>query len=1194
MKTKSTMTILIAMALVISVFAAVPVLSFRDAETDSPLMETSDDVAMIELESPVTPQVEGNEMSIEVMNDMQPVSQRSPVINQENWHWMYDAEWRADWVSAVGVGDVHTWYGAMRIELPAGEIQQVAFFHLDGADYMKGLIYTDNGTTPGDLIAETDEVTDPPVEQWIEEPIVDPVTIDAGHYWVVIEVADDGSYYPFGVIDPYLEDAGWLSFDGVAWQTLQDQGLDYSWMLEVYVELAPGDPPEITLTSPIGGEEWVAHTEEDITWTTEETDDPISHVNLEYSADAGSSWTLIETDLPDTGTYTWTIPNENSVQCLVRATVVDTSGRQGENVSNEFEISGFPPVPPENLIVEHHSRTVLFEDDVEGGDLGYITSTSHAEASEWDIRQHGASSGNNSWDWGDGEFNKVTDYGMLSSLITPEIEIPAEADENYGVYLTFQHWRDFGDYEGYLFDGGNVKVSFEGLEGPWYLIGPEEGYDGDIFEDYGNPLGGQPGWGGASDWTTATFDLTVLIGETVHIRWDAGVEHYEGGEGAGWRIDDIYMDVLLPDEEGTEDNLLTWDASPDEDIDEVSQYNIYRSGESNGTYEHIDSIGAKGSAQYRFIDVNRGTADDIYWWYIVRAVGANGLEEQNEAAKQEPGDPGVTPPSITLTEPVGGEEWEADTQENITWTTDEGDYTIDYVNIWFSPNAGETWNTVVTYLDDTGVYTWTVPNIHTSEAVIRTRVVDTAGRWDEDESNPFDILGTPVATPENLTVDYAEFLNADWHWMYPTGHREVTPENAVGLDGEGLWYGAIRTELPEGLITDIAYFDYADAGNVTAMVYTDAGTPVNPEPGDLVAETVEVTDLGNMEWLEMAIVDPTYIDADHYWIILEIYDLGDGYFPFGAIEPYVADAGWLSFDMVDWDETIDFGLDLSWTLEAYVQEFDDLGDSDNLVTWEQSPDEAAGTVSHYNIYRTEYQSGPWDESTLIDSVPATGANQYYYFDINMGAPDGTWWWYVVRAVGFNWYEDQNEDAVQEPDAPIETYDIPLYAGGDGDGWNFVSFNLAPQDSSLEAILTDIDGSYDKVMYHSRRIGDERLSKWLSYVPGRDEHYNNLDTWNHTMGLWIHATADDTLTIEGIPPVSTDITLHPGWTMVGLPSETAGNHGLPVEIDVIGYFNASVEYNLAYDYEPDLFVFQPGEGYWIHNPTETAVVWTVDY
>ncbi len=181
----------------------------------------------------------------------------------------------------------------------------------------------------------------------------------------------------------------------------------------------------------------------------------------------------------------------------------------------------------------------IYEDDVEKGDLGYMTGMSHPDASTWGIRRHSSSSGDNSWDFGDGMFNKRSDTSMLSWLVSPEIDLAGANSPE----LTFQHWYDWGDTA--LYDAGNVKISTDGVDGPWTLIIPEEGYHGIVPTDWGNPLGGQRAWGGSSGWTTATFDLSAYAGETVHIRWDAGTEAWDGYNGQGWRIDDIAVTGVL-------------------------------------------------------------------------------------------------------------------------------------------------------------------------------------------------------------------------------------------------------------------------------------------------------------------------------------------------------------------------------------------------------------------------------------------------------------------------------------------------------------------------------------------------------------------------------------------------------------------------------------------------------------------------
>ncbi len=75
---------------------------------------------------------------------------------------------------------------------------------------------------------------------------------------------------------------------------------------------------------------------------------------------------------------------------------------------------------------------------------------------------------------------------------------------------------------------------------------------------------------------------------------------------------------------------------------------------------------------------------------------------------------------------------------------------------------------------------------------------------------------------------------------------------------------------------------------------------------------------------------------------------------------------------------------------------------------------------------------------------------------------------------------------------------------------------------------------------------------------------------------------------------TDIILEPARNMVGYSSLTSANNNLPMDIDKIGYFDSSLEYNVAYDYDPDNFIFETGNGYSVHNPTDANVVWTVEF
>ncbi len=73
--------------------------------------------------------------------------------------------------------------------------------------------------------------------------------------------------------------------------------------------------PTLTVTSPNGGENWVALTGHNITWTSTGT---IASVNIDYSIDGGTSWVAIAAGTENDGVYAWTLPDVASSTCLVR------------------------------------------------------------------------------------------------------------------------------------------------------------------------------------------------------------------------------------------------------------------------------------------------------------------------------------------------------------------------------------------------------------------------------------------------------------------------------------------------------------------------------------------------------------------------------------------------------------------------------------------------------------------------------------------------------------------------------------------------------------------------------------------------------------------------------------------------------------------------------------------------------------
>ncbi len=109
-------------------------------------------------------------------------------------------------------------------------------------------------------------------------------------------------------------------------------------------------PEAVTVTDPNGGESWIVGDSYNITWNS----DCLDNVKIEYSTDNGSNWTDEITSTPaGPGTYSWTIPDEPSDQCLVRVSDADdgspsdVSDQVFSIVSEDFAID----VSPDTLVI---------------------------------------------------------------------------------------------------------------------------------------------------------------------------------------------------------------------------------------------------------------------------------------------------------------------------------------------------------------------------------------------------------------------------------------------------------------------------------------------------------------------------------------------------------------------------------------------------------------------------------------------------------------------------------------------------------------------------------------------------------------------------------------------------------------------------------------------------------------------------
>ena len=480
------------------------------------------------------------------------------------------------------------------------------------------------------------------------------------------------------------------------------------------------------------------------------------------SEPTGESVTLTETAV-DSSTFRGTIPiSASDSSGVLQVTDGDTitaayddadNGSGPVTVTDTAMVDGTPPTQISDLGVFWYgfSSGTIFTDDVESGNQGFTTGGDES----WAIRTLGANSGSSSWDFGNGDYNDPSSGG-LGWLLSPAIDLTSANTAE----LTFWHWRDF-ESDSTLWDGGNVKISTTGTGGPFTIITGTPSYDGLASSGYDNPLAGESVYGYSSGWESVTMDLSDYVGNTVHIRWEAGVDNY-GTSDAGWRVDDIEVTAMIPGQ--TDDNLVNWSLSADDGggTDDVAQYNIYRASQQTGPWDGAAYIGNVSAGTDSYLDAGRGEFDGTSWWYVVRAEDVLGNEEQNSNAVPEPG--AAIPPSVMVLDPNSGPTLDANSYYYINWTVTLGTNSLksNPITIEFSSNSGGDWTIVASNEANDGSYQWLVPDISSTTCLIRVWVEDDSGLNASDVSDlEFIIISGPTQPPEvplDLSVQTNGFL----------------------------------------------------------------------------------------------------------------------------------------------------------------------------------------------------------------------------------------------------------------------------------------------------------------------------------------------------------------------------------------------------------------------------------------------------
>jgi hypothetical protein len=100
-------------------------------------------------------------------------------------------------------------------------------------------------------------------------------------------------------------------------------------------------------------------------------------------------------------------------------------------------------------------------------------------------------------------------------------------------------------------------------------------------------------------------------------------------------------------------------------------------------------------------------------------------------------------PTTCVRSPAGGV-FDPGESVSVQWISDDDEFDVVNVDIEFSSNGGQSWTTVASATADDGVFNWTVPDVSTSNGVIRVLGRDGDGNVGGGLSGTFEVVGTSV------------------------------------------------------------------------------------------------------------------------------------------------------------------------------------------------------------------------------------------------------------------------------------------------------------------------------------------------------------------------------------------------------------------------------------------------------------------
>lgn len=529
-------------------------------------------------------------------------------------------------------------------------------------------------------------------------------------------------------------------------------------------------PTAPILISPNGGEVLSVGTTPNITWNSATF---FSAVRLAYSIDNGVNWILITSSTPNTGSYSWTVPNGVSTQCLVRASNV--SDTTWFDVSNAV----FTINQPKPVLISPNGGEVYDINTAYNINWNSSTVNSTTVRLEYSINSGltwativSSTTNNGSYSW---TAPAVPSNQCLVRIVN--LSFPAQMDTSDNVFTILTPVQVL--YPNLTSDSlkscQTVSVTFRknfNNSGTYYFYYT---LDNGAVWNFVNSNTFASTTSGSFSWTVPQ----VAGSNNARVKISQSSDPYNTStiyQDSSDQVFSIKMPVA---------DITVTAPNGGQVINALTNYTItWTNGATASGLYRIRYRNSSGSNT----TIASGITGNAYIWSVPNLVGDYKIwvEDQNNTCKFDTSDAFFTinPATPVLTAPNGGQFWGAGTSQSITWNSATV-YSGATVRLDYSLDSGLTWNLIQTSLSNTGSYNWTVPNVQSNLALIRISTVGTVNLTDVSDAVFTIGYPTPVLTTPNSGIfEYGEPISIGWT---PSSFNSTTVRLEYSVDSGTTW-----------------------------------------------------------------------------------------------------------------------------------------------------------------------------------------------------------------------------------------------------------------------------------------------------------------------------------------------------------------------------------------------------------------------